>query len=158
MNDGTSTSPSQARVRASSTLRSCAAVLLTATAAIHIPLIPQHIDEAPYIGWSFVGLVATCSVLAVSILLRDSRAVWLASAVVSGGALVAYVLSRSVGLPQIGDDVGDWLNPLGVAALATESATVVLALWTLILRPDPRESSAQEPGQSMTRLGERMAG
>jgi negative regulator of sigma E activity len=48
-----------------------------------------------------------------------------AGAVVGGLAVAAYVLSRSVGLPQIGDDVGDWADPLGVVAVAAEVTLVI---------------------------------
>lgn len=40
---------------------------------------------------------------------------------------MAYVLSPSVGLPEIGDDVGNWLEPLGVVAILAELVCAALA-------------------------------
>jgi hypothetical protein len=66
----------------------------------------------------------------------------------TGTSIVAYVLSRSVGLPQIGDDIGNWLDPLGIAALSAEALTAVPALWTLGARMTPANRSlvVQRPG------------
>jgi hypothetical protein len=47
-------------------------------------------------------------------------------------ALVAYVLSRTIGLPQIRDDVGNWTEPWGIAAVAVESLLLVLSLAVLL--------------------------
>jgi hypothetical protein len=49
-------------------------------------------------------------------------------------AVVAYVLARTIGLPQIGDDIGNWSDPLGTAAIASESLTFVVAGVVLVSR------------------------
>ena len=69
--------------------------------------------------------------LAALILVRDHPLVWTAGGCVAASAIVAYVLSRSVGLPMMSDDIGDWLNPLGVGALCAESITVAISLLAL---------------------------
>ena len=112
-------------------LRFPTAALLLATAGIHIPIIGQHLREAPYIGVLFILLALVATVLAVLLLTRDCTLVWLASAGMTIAAVLAYVLSRSIGLPQIGDDIGNWLDPLGLAALSVETLTVVAAIWVL---------------------------
>jgi hypothetical protein len=43
--------------------------------------------------------------------------------------VVAFLASRTVGLPQIGDDVGNWTDPLSFPAVTAEVLMVVLA-WT----------------------------
>jgi hypothetical protein len=48
-------------------------------------------------------------------------------------AVVGYLASRTIGLPQIGDDVGNWTEPLGIPAVASEALMVVLA-WTHLRR------------------------
>jgi hypothetical protein len=121
--------------RLNSPLRWLAAVTLVVAGAVHIPVIPAHLEEAPYIGWLFIALTTVCFVLAAVVLVADSVVVWLASGVVTTLAVGAYVLSRAVPLPQIGDDVGNWLEPLGVAAILAETATAVLALLALRGRP-----------------------
>lgn len=107
------------------------ALLLLVNAGVHIPLVPEHLDEAPYIGVLFILLSVACIGLAVVIVVVDTTWVWAASGTISLLALVAFVLSRTVGLPQIGDDVGNWTDPLGFPALASEALTVALAAGAL---------------------------
>jgi len=57
---------------------------------------------------------------------------WWTAGAVALLPLIGYLLSRSVGLPQLEDHVGDWLNPAGVASLVCEAVLVVLSatrLW-----------------------------
>jgi len=101
--------------------------LLLVAAGSHVPLVSEHLREAPYVGWSFIVLIVTCVLLAGCIALVDQGAVWLLSAAVCLGALVAFLASRTVGLPQIGDEVGNWTEPLGFPAVLSEALVVVLA-------------------------------
>jgi hypothetical protein len=104
-----------------------AALALLVTGAVHIPVTPEHLEEAPYIGLLFAALTMACLVLAIAVLAFDVPAVWLLSGSVSGAAVFAYLLSRTVALPQIGDDVGHWFEPLGMAAISAETLTAVIA-------------------------------
>jgi hypothetical protein len=112
-------------------LRFPAALLLLVTAAVHIPLVSRHLHEAPYIGVLFITLALVCTALSALLLAYDCAPIWLATGVASGAAVAAYVLSRSIGMPQIGDDIGKWLDPLGIAALSAETLTVLLTAWVL---------------------------
>ena len=49
----------------------------------------------------------------------------------SSGAIVAFVLSRTVGLPQGADDIGNWTEPLGMASLFVEGSLVALSAAAL---------------------------
>jgi hypothetical protein len=111
-----------------------ASALLVVAAATHIPLIQDHLEEAPYVGWLFIALSVVCIVLAVAILFVDSAGVWIISGAVCLAAVVAFLASRTIGLPQIGDDVGNWTEePLGIPAVASEVLMVVLA-WVHLRR------------------------
>lgn len=96
--------------------------------AAHIPVTPMHLSEAPYIGWSFVALEVAMAVLAVALLLRDTPLVWLAAGVVPTLAIAAYALTRSVAMPQIADDVGNWTEPLGVVSVLAEAVLVAMVM------------------------------
>ncbi len=109
-----------------------AAALLVEIAAIHISLVPQHLREAPYVGALFVALSVGALVTAAVLLICDDRRVWLSAALLAGGAIVAYIVSRSIGLPSLADDIGDWLNPLGGAAVLAETLTLVLSAAVLL--------------------------
>jgi hypothetical protein len=100
---------------------------LAAIAAIHLDIAPEHLREAPYAGVLFIALSAAALTCAVLLAGTNHRLIWSASAALSLGALVAYGVTRSVGLPMLSDDIGDWLNPLGVAAVVAETAVVVIS-------------------------------
>ena len=44
---------------------------------------------------------------------------------VAAGAIVAYVLSRTVGLPQLPAEPDAWLEPAGVASLIAEALFII---------------------------------
>lgn len=103
-------------------------VALTTTAGIHITLVPQHLREAPYAGALFIALSASALTAALLLAMRDHQLAWLAAGTLSLAALVGYLASRSIGLPSLTDDIGDWLNPLGIVASLCETA-VALISW-----------------------------
>jgi hypothetical protein len=107
---------------------------LLIAAAVHVPVIAPHLSEAPYIGVLFILLTAACVILTPALVAYDSRILWVIAGVVTLLAVVAYVLARTIGLPQIGDDIGNWSDPLGTAAVASESLTFVTAGVVLVSR------------------------
>lgn len=79
-------------------------------------------------GVLFLLLTIACGLLAAMIAARDSAAAYLAAAAICGTAVAGYVATRSVAFPQLADDVGNWLEPLGIVAIASEAVVVVLAV------------------------------
>lgn len=121
--------------------------MLLVAAGTHIPMVPDHLEEAPYVGWGFIVLSTVCIVLAVWIVLADGVAVWLLSAAVCLSAVVAFLASRTIGLPQIRDDIGNWSEPLGFPAVLSEAVVVLLA--GLRLRTLTTLSSASKNGRTL---------
>jgi hypothetical protein len=109
-----------------------AAALVSAGA--HIPVIAPHLDEAPYMGVLFILLTGACTVLALAALVRDSSLVYAASASVCGLAIAGYAATRLVAFPMLADDVGNWLEPLGVVSIVSEAVVVAAALAALMGR------------------------
>ncbi|MEO6942287.1 MAG: hypothetical protein ABI124_04610 [Terrimesophilobacter sp.] len=110
-----------------------AIVLLLVNAAIHVNLTPMHLMEAPYIGLLFIVLSAACVILAALLAFRDNELVWMATGALSALALIAFLASRTVGLPQIDDDIGNWTEPLGILNMAVEALTALVTfavLWS----------------------------
>ena|SRR5215212_1728309 len=105
----------------------CASFLLLIAAGAHVPLIQDHLEEAPYVGWLFIALTIICVALAVLIVVVDHPSVWVIAGLTCLAAAVAFLASRTIGLPQIGDDVGNWTEPLGLPALASEVLMALLA-------------------------------
>jgi hypothetical protein len=120
-----------------------AAAALSATAAIHMTLVPEHLREAPYAGALFIVLSAAALATATLLWATDHEIVWLAAGAISLGALVAYFLSRSIGVPSMSDDIGDWANPLGLAAVASETLTLICWIWRSAA--SPRATAAAAP-------------
>lgn len=114
--------------------------MLAVAGAAHIPVIPSHLDEAPYIGVLFILLTVACLVLAAILAWRPRRSVYTAAAMITGGAVAAYVLSRTVGLPMIEDDIGNWFEPLGVVSVITETAASLICAGLIL-----KTSTARHP-------------
>jgi hypothetical protein len=112
--------------------RAIAVVCLGGIAVTHLTDLPEKLDEAPYMAVLFCGLIVSSAVL--GILLATGRSVamvWPLAGAVGALPLIGYVLSRSVGLPQLEDHVGDWLNPAGVASLVFEAVLVAISVSRL---------------------------
>ena len=103
-------------------------------AAAHVPVIAPHLEEAPYMGVLFVVLTAACSALAVAGLVRDSAAVYALAVLTCGLAIVGYAATRLVSFPLLADDVGNWLEPLGVTSVVSEAIVVGAAFFALRAR------------------------
>jgi hypothetical protein len=110
----------------SPTVKWLAIAALLGTGLIHVLEAPDAFGDATYKGLLFVanGLGALVAVVGVY---RNQRALgWLLGLLVAGGAFLAYLASRTVGLPGLPAEPDAWLEPLGVASLACEGLYVVL--------------------------------
>jgi hypothetical protein len=117
-----------------------AAGLALVAGLAHVPVTPEHLREAPYIGVMFIVLTTACILLAAALLIVDSVLVWTTLGVTTMVAVVAYAVSRTIGLPLMTDDVGNWLEPLGIVSVVAETA--VSALAVVALRRTRRTPSA----------------
>lgn len=124
-------------------LRSRQRSLFAAAAAVagiaHIPVIAPHLDEAPYMGVLFIVLTTGCLSLAVAALIRDSAAVYALGVLTCGLAVVGYAATRLIAFPLLSDDVGNWLEPLGVVSVLSELVVVTAAVAAL------RQPGARSP-------------
>lgn len=104
------------------------AAALVAIAVIHVVDLPDKMEETPYLGWMYVGLiVASLALAGLLISGRRTREAWTASALLAGATFVGFCLSRTTGLPGSHEDVGNWSEPLGTVSLITEGMLVLLA-------------------------------
>jgi hypothetical protein len=101
-------------------------------AAAHVPVIGEHLREAPYMGVLFAVFTVACAGLAAVAMARPNAAVYAAAASLCGGAVAVYAATRLVAFPQLADDLGDWFTPLGMVSVAAELVVVASAL---VLRP-----------------------
>jgi hypothetical protein len=123
-------------------VRFSGAMLALAIAAVHVA--DQggvtDLNSPDWIGWSYrlieVGGVLTALVLLLSPAVRlvPAWAGWAAGVLLGTGPFVAYVLSRTVGLPGDPGDVGNWGYWVGTVSLLVEAGLVALSismLWSL---------------------------
>jgi hypothetical protein len=125
--------PSTATRSAAVPLRVCAAIGLIGIALIHLLDAPSKFEETPYQGWLFVILIIASLGLADRLLRSDDTWVWALTGLVAGATIVAFVISRTVGLPGAPGDVGEWEEPIAMASLLVEGIVV----WLVALRLAP---------------------
>lgn len=109
-------------VAAASTLVLVGAAGLVASAAIHAADAPDTMGDGLYLGIGF-AVQAVLAVVAAIMAVRGSRLGVVAGLLIAGGSLVAYTISRTVGLPGQADEI--WLEPAGVVAIVSEALTVL---------------------------------
>jgi len=132
-------------------IRVVGAMLALTVAAVHVA--DQGgvtaLNSPSWIGWGYrtieVGGVLTALVL---LLPRPARLTalmtwtgWAAGVLLGVGPFVAYVLSRTVGVPGDSGDVGNWGYWVGTVSLFVEAALIVLSVSMLLaLRQSARAS------------------
>lgn len=105
--------------------------LVLLVGVIHLIEAPEHFQFAGYLGALFL-LVFAGSVLAALGIFRGARSWgWTLGAVLSGVALVAYLISRTFGLPGLAEGAGAWDEPLGSLAMILE-ASFLAGYFTVI--------------------------
>ncbi len=114
-------------------LKPAAIVLIIAVGLVHLVGTRPHYRVAPYIGVGFVANLIGALVAAVGIY-RDALWGWLLGVLVAGGALLLYVISRSIGLPGFEHAIGRWTGPLGVISLVVEALFIAVFLIWLTTR------------------------
>jgi hypothetical protein len=108
---------------------------LGGVALIHVLDLQAKLEEAPYIGYLYIGLILGSLWAAAALVRRDSHPAWLVGGAISLATIIGYALTRSVGLPGATEDIGNWLEPLGLASLFVEAWTVLVAGWALWVPP-----------------------
>jgi hypothetical protein len=100
-------------------------------AAAHIPVIAPHLDEAPYMGVLFIVLTVGCVVIGVAALIGDTAGVYALALLTCGLAVAGYAATRLIVFPMLADDVGNWLEPLGIVSVLGELAVITTAVVAL---------------------------
>jgi hypothetical protein len=99
-------------------------------------------NSPDWIGWGYrlieVGGILTALVL---LLPRSPRLVpgwagWAAGVLLGVGPFVAYVLSRTVGVPGDPGDVGNWGYWVGTVSLLVEAALVTISVSMLLAQSE----------------------
>jgi hypothetical protein len=108
--------------------RAVAAVGLGGIALIHALDLPGKITETPYLGVGYIGLIVSALILAEMVLRKDDKLIWIAIAGLALAVIAGFVVNRTTGMPGAMDDIGNWLEPLGLASLVVEAMVVLTVL------------------------------
>jgi len=109
-------------------IRLAMAAALTVTGISHAYLYVHGYQHIPTIGTAFVVQASVSFALAVLILIGGPSWLQWAAAALAGGALGAFVLSRTVGL--FGFSEQGW-QPSPHAAISVVAELVVVGLWAV---------------------------
>lgn len=120
-------------------------LLLTGIGWMHLRDIPDKLGETAYLGWLYILLVAGCAAAGAWLLSSHWKNGYGLGLLISGGAILAYTLTRTVGLPNARGDIGNWAEPAGIISLLLEAALVVLSV-VMLRRPALR---VQTQGQAI---------
>lgn len=129
--------PAVARDQALLIRRIVVGLSLAVIAAIHVLDLPGKFAETPYLAAAYLGLIVAALVIAERLFTggtHDSRMEFLAAAVLSALVIVGFVVNRTVGMPGAMDDIGNWLEPLGLLSLLVEGFVVWQAVAALLVR------------------------
>ena len=129
-----STSPDTHHAVRDGAARALGAAGLAGIGLIHLLDLPGKFSETPYLAWMYIGLIVGAVVVAGELIRTGATRAWVAGAALALGAMIGYTLTRTTGLPQAHGDVGNWLEPLGLASLFVEACFVALTAGVLALR------------------------
>ncbi len=129
------------------------AIGLAGIAAVHLLDLPGKWSETRYLGVGYVVVIAASHFLLDRILVRGSRLDFAAAGTLAASVIAGFVINRTLGMPGARDDIGNWLEPLGLFSLFIEAFVVwqsVRAMYSSrtqgIIRNDfNREPIAQMP-------------
>jgi hypothetical protein len=113
-------------------LRTVGIALISLTGLIHLLVTPEYYGFAAYLGLLMLANLAGSVVSAVGIYQGKEWGWWL-GVVVAGGAFLAYIVSRTLGLPGLPSSE-PFMEPPGLLSLVVEAIFVGVAARVLSRR------------------------
>jgi len=104
--------------------RSITALGLISIAIIHILDLPSKWSEVRYLGVGYVGVIIASLVLVERIVLKKNIIDYYLAAALSGSVLAGFIMTRTVGMPGAMDDIGNWLEPVGLVSIVVEAFVI----------------------------------
>jgi hypothetical protein len=112
-------------------VRGTLAIGLAGIAVIHAVDSVGKWTEVRYMFWLYMALIAASVGVGGAVLFSRSRAAVAAAAGLAAAVLAAYVVDRTVGMPNATGDIGNWTEPLGLASMVVEGLVVAVGLAAL---------------------------
>jgi hypothetical protein len=111
--------------KASRSVELLGVVAMIAVAVVHLLGLRARFQAAPYVGVASVLVITGAVGGAVLLAKRDERG-WMVGGALSLAAILAFITSRTVGLPGV-NEVGRWGTSRDILTLVAEGVTVALA-------------------------------
>lgn len=116
------------------------------SAGIHAGLVPEHLAEMPLLGVSFILAVLALTGVGAAVALRPRTQLPASLAALLFGALIlAYVASRTTGLPVLEPDP-EPVDGIGIVTVAVQLVGALAALW--LTRDAARQRIVEQGGLS----------
>lgn len=110
-------------------LRGLGGAVLLGVAEIHFLDVFDKFDESAAQGWMFASLIVGCLVATLALVHRSTLLVWTLAALCGAAPIAGYIVSRSLGLAGVTDDIGNWKEPLGLASLSVEGSLLLVSIY-----------------------------
>ena len=107
-------------------VRWLAIVAILGTGVIHFAEAQDAFGEATYKGLLFVANGVGALGAAIGLYRNQRQRGWLLGLVIAVGSILAYVASRTIGLPGRPAEPDAWFEPMGVASILCELGFVLL--------------------------------
>jgi hypothetical protein len=101
---------------------------IVAIAIVHLLDAADTYAGTRYVFWLYVALIAAAIPAAMLLVQWRSPLAWMAAGGLALLPLVGYIVSRSVGLPGDSEDIGNWIDTLGMVSLFVETAVLTLSV------------------------------
>ena len=99
------------------------------SAGIHAGLIPEHLGEMPLLGVSFIFAVLVLLAIGAAVAIRPEAQLSASlAALLFAGLILAYVASRTTGLPVF-EPEPERVDAIGIVTVAVQLVGLLAALW-----------------------------
>ena len=113
------------------TARAVGVVGFAAVALIHVLDLQSKFHETPYLGVAYLLLIVGMLYASFELIRGNTHRGWVVGGGIAALTFAGYAVNRTWGMPGAMDDVGNWLEPLGLASLFVEGAIALLAVWAV---------------------------
>ena len=133
--------------------RTVTALGLVGIALIHLVELPDTLGDQAYVGGLFIAAIVS-SLLLVAVLSRtdDSRA-WAATGGFAALVLIAFLFSRTTGLPGFTEYKGVWDDPNGLVSMVGDALVVLVSGAVLATRSTAFARQREEMRDRSARAG-----
>ena len=133
--------------------RTVTALGLVGIALIHILELPDTLGDEAYVGGLFIAAIVSSLLLAAILSRTDDSRAWIATGGFAALVLIAFLFSRTTGLPGFTGYTGVWDDPTGVQSMVVEGLVVLVSGAVLATRSTAFARQREETSDRSARAG-----